>query len=216
MLVCVVAALPVLTSSCAAPYFERAAMEPGLAGGVGVGTGFGSFASLRDDMDDPYECAHVAAKATLYGRYNFTRKFGLFAQVTDGFAYQISGGYNAGFGTNPLLWKLIEMADIQLGPKFSLTETDAARVAIGTVYGIMPLLAEVAWLHDLNESWTTNIGLGTRGFTFGIGHHFPLADWATGHLSLTGAVVFVPQRLYYPQATGQFGLALEPRPRRAE
>jgi hypothetical protein len=188
-------------------------MEPGFAGAVGVGVGGGSFASLRYDMDDPYECAHVAAKATLYGRYNFTRRLGLFVQVTDGLAYEISNGHNAGLGTNPLLWKLLEMAEVQMGTKFSLSKVDAARVAFGTEMAIYPVLAEVAWLHDLNESWTTNVGLGTRGLTLGIGHHFPLAGWGTGHLSLTGALAYSPIWLYYPQATGQFGFAIEPRPR---
>jgi hypothetical protein len=196
-----------LLCSCAAPYFERAAMEKGWSGGGGVGVGFGSFPSLRYDMDDPYEYAHVAPKVTLFGRCNFSRRFGLFAQLTDGLAYELSP--YSGFKTPIGLWSLMEMADFQLGAKFRLGSVDAARVAVGTVYGIVPMLLEVAWLRDLNESWTTNVGLGTRGFSFGIGHHFPLAGWASGHLSLTGAIM-PPIPLAGAQATGQLGFAIEP------
>ena len=214
----------VLALSCAAPYFERAKLERGWSDGIGVGVGGGSFASIPPfrDPDELYYCSHVAAKATLFGRYNFSRRFGLFMQIATGAAYEFSGSRDPGFGHFfPGWWLLFEMADIELGTKVGLGDRDALRIDLGTVYLFEPALADVVWLHDLNDSWTTNLGLGTRGLIVGAGYHFPLSDWATGHLSLTGTLTATPR--YWgdpawdgltPRATGQLGFALEPWPRR--
>jgi len=199
-----------LTVQCAAPYFERARMEPGWACGGGPGIGFGKYASFRGDPDVVYAEASIVPRVTLYGRYNFSRRFGLFVQATTGIRYELPLRRFSGY----LSWALLESAEPQLGAKVGLSERDALRIGIGTVstsYCIpTPLLFEAAWLHDLNNTWTRELGLGTRGFTAGIGYHFPLSARAEGHVSVSGALFVFPdwERLLWP--TGQIGFAVEP------
>jgi len=204
--------------ACATPYFERAAMEPGWSGGGGAGIGGGSFWSAREGINYMYFGNHVALKATLFGRYNFSRRFGLFTQWTTGAAYEISDRAARGWITWGLLDAIVETADIELGAKFGLGENDALRVALGTAFIAVPALANLTWLHDLDESWTTNLGLGTRGLVAGVGFHFPLGTSTVGHLSLTGAASGRTQggefgTKFYVPVTGQFGFAVEARPR---
>jgi len=208
-----------LFSACAAPYFERAAMEPGWSGGGGAGIGGGSFWSARAGTNYMYFGNHVALKATLFGRYNFSRRFGLFTQWTTGAAYEISDRDARGW--IGLLGAVMETADIELGARFGLDENDALRVALGTAYVVVPVLANLTWLHDLDESWTTNLGFGTRGLVAGVGFHFPLGRSTVGHLSLTGAASGRTEggefgTKFYVPVTGQFGFAVEAGPRRPE
>ncbi len=187
-------------------------MKPGWACGGGPGIGFGKYASFRGDPDVMYGAASIVPRLTLYGRYNFSRSFGLFMQATTGIRYELPLSRHS-YLSFP--WSLLEAAEPQLGAKVRLSGNDALRIGIGTVattYAMpTPLLFEGAWLHDLNDSWTRELGLGTRGITAGIGYHFPFSARLEGHVSASGALNVCPYRNRILWPSGQIGFAVEPR-----
>jgi hypothetical protein len=171
----------VLLLSCAGPYYERAAITPGLSGGGGIGLTAGD--RLVGGPTWPEEATMLGRDLSVLGtgfvRYGVSPNASLFGQLTSGY-----GLWNhATYRSNTPLDLISCLTDFQLGAKFRVGRHGALR----TNLGLMDLF-DIAYLHDFGEHLSGGGGIGLRGISLGAVCHVLLAPALIQHTSLIATV----------------------------
>jgi hypothetical protein len=167
-----------LILACAGPFYERAAVTPGLSGGGGVGLTAGERMMMGYD-DFPITVRDLSLLGSGYIRYGLSDRTSIFAQATAGYG---AWNHEALAHATPAALAL-SLTDIQLGAKFRLGGNGALKASLG-----LPSVVDVAYLHDFGRYITTNVGIGLRGASLGLTNHLYLAPGVVQHISLTATV----------------------------
>ena len=176
----------VLFICCATPIYERAAIQKGLLFGGGIGFNSGSTISGPPSGDFPYIDRYIGGLGTLFLKYGFSEYFSLFLQINAGKGFWLTYVDQEVRNLYYPRQKNATFFDAQFGTKFSIGEEGeygAGRISIG-----YPSILDLCYLHDFNNSLTGDFGIGLRGLSLGLAHHYYPSEKVILHTAVNIAI----------------------------
>jgi hypothetical protein len=184
--------------SCSMPYMERAAVTPGLSGGMSAQLTGGYAPNLWGDPSPTI----LQASGTANIGWGYSERFAQALTVFGGREFAYEGPWREGESST---WSGCWLAGTVLGNKVKVGPRNALKLNLGVMYaresrvlsnyyilssGFVPVAA-LSFLHDLNEGLTFGAHLGfPAALGVGLTYHLPVDERSELHAGASNSLIY--------------------------